>query len=128
MVASVQLVLGRRFRALKLWFVIRHYGVEGIRMMVREHVEMTQEFAGWLESDDHFEMVAPCPLTLVCFAHVDGDERTQSILEEANATGQVALSHAKLGGRYVIRVSIGQWRTRQPHVKAAWDLLKSLSA
>ncbi|MEE2908049.1 MAG: pyridoxal-dependent decarboxylase [Planctomycetota bacterium] len=122
-----QIPLGRRFRALKLWFVLRHYGVEGIQAMVREHVAMTQELAGWIEADPHFQLAAPCPLSLVCFSHVDGNERTQEIMEQANATGQLALSHAKLADQYVIRFCVGQWQTQRSHVEAAWSLLKSLS-
>ncbi|MCH2133938.1 MAG: pyridoxal-dependent decarboxylase [Phycisphaerales bacterium] len=123
-----QIPLGRRFRALKLWFVLRHYGAEGIRQMVREHVAMTQELVEWINAHEAFEVVAPSPLTLVCFSHVDGDDRTQAILEQANATGTVALSHARLNDRYVIRLNVGQWRTRPDHVRAAWDLLTSLSS
>ena len=123
-----QIPLGRRFRALKLWFVLRHYGVEGIRAMVRDHVSMMQELVSWIDRDDRFELMAPAPLTLACFAHVDGDEKTRSIMESANATGKAAFSHATLDGRYVIRFSIGQWRTSRAHVKAAWELLQSFSA
>ena len=123
-----QIPLGRRFRALKLWFVLRHYGVRGIQTMVRDHVAMMQELVDWIRRDDRFELMAPASLTLACFSHVDGDERTQSIMEAANATGQAAFSHATLNGRYVIRFSIGQWRTNRAHVKAAWELLQSLSA
>ncbi len=108
--------------------MLRHYGVRGIQTMVRDHVAMMQELVDWIRRDDRFELMAPAPLTLACFSHVDGDERTQSIMEAANATGQAAFSHATLNGRYVIRFSIGQWRTNRAHVKAAWELLQSLSA
>ena len=123
-----QIPLGRRFRALKLWFVLRHYGVEGIRAMVREHVAMVQELASLIEAEPNLQLAAPCPLSLVCFSHVDGDERTRQIMEQANASGNLSLSHATLGDRFVIRFCVGQWRTQRSHVEAAWKLLKSLSA
>lgn len=122
-----QIPLGRRFRALKLWFVLRHYGQAGICSMIRDHVAMMQELVGWIRESQQFELVAPTPLTLACLAHVDGDDRTRSIMEAANATGRVAFSHATLNGRYVIRFSIGQWRTNRSHIRSAWDLLQSLS-
>jgi aromatic-L-amino-acid decarboxylase len=122
-----QIPLGRRFRALKLWFVMRQYGVTGIQTMIREHVALTRDLISLIEADDRFEILSPSPLTLVCFAHRDGDERTQKILDAANASGKLSLSHARLGDRMVIRFSIGQWRTKQRHVESAWKLIQSLS-
>jgi aromatic-L-amino-acid decarboxylase len=113
--------LGRRFRALKLWFVIRHYGVEGLRLQVREHVKLAQEFAGWVEADDRFELAAPVPLNLVCFRHVGGDEVNQRMMDELNASGELYLSHAKLDDRMVLRLAIGAPGTRRRHVERAWD-------
>ncbi|MEM7228072.1 MAG: pyridoxal-dependent decarboxylase [Planctomycetota bacterium] len=113
--------LGRRFRALKLWFVIRHYGVEGLQALVREHVEMGQRFAQWVDDDPNFERMAPAPLNLVCFRHVDGDTATQHILETVNASGAMYVTHTKLNDHYVIRMSIGQTRTRWSHVEKAWQ-------
>ena len=80
-----QIPLGRRFRALKLWFVIRHYGVEGLRHHVRRHVELAQQFAQWVRADDRFELAAPAPLNLVCFRHRAGDEANQRIMDRLNA-------------------------------------------
>lgn len=116
-----QVPLGRRFRSLKLWFVLRHYGVEGIRHHVREHVRLTQEFAAWVAADPDWEILAPHPLNLVCFAHASGNERTKAILESVNASGALFASHTVLDGRYAIRMSIGQTHTGREHVASAWQ-------
>jgi aromatic-L-amino-acid decarboxylase len=116
--------LGRRFRALKLWFVIRHYGVEGLRHHVRRHVELAQMFAGWVQKDERFELAAPAPLNLVCFRHRGGDEVNEELLKKLNASGKLYLTHTKLGGRYTLRMSIGQTRTEERHVRAAWELIQ----
>ena len=122
-----QIPLGRRFRSLKLWFVLRQYGTIGIQNMVREHAALTRDLVTWIEEDERFEILAPSPVTLVCFAHRDGDERTQAILDAANASGKMSLSHARLKDRLVIRFSIGQWRTQRSHVESAWKLIQSFS-
>jgi aromatic-L-amino-acid/L-tryptophan decarboxylase len=122
-----QIPLGRRFRALKLWYVIRHYGVKGLQHHIREHIRLAQEFARWVETDDDFELLAPHPLNLVCFAHRGGDEKTRDILERANASGKLYASHTLLKGRYAIRMSIGQTHTELRHVKNAWSLFKSFA-
>ncbi|MCB1150214.1 aspartate aminotransferase family protein [bacterium] len=116
--------LGRRFRALKLWFVIRHYGVEGLRHHVREHVRLAQDFAGRVANDPDWELAAPAPLNLVCFRHHAGDAATERILEAVNASGELFLTHTRLNGRYVIRMSIGQTHTQERHVRAAWEALQ----
>lgn len=123
--------LGRRFRALKLWFVIRSYGVEGIRAMVRQHVELAQTFAGWIRADGQFELMAPVNLSLVCFRFNPGGmgeealaTKNKEILEKLNATGKVFLTHTSLKGRYAIRLSVGQRSTERRHVQLVWDLLK----
>jgi aromatic-L-amino-acid decarboxylase len=115
-----QVPLGRRFRALKLWFVIRHYGVEGLRSLVRYHVALAQEFAAWVEASAEFELAAPAPLSLVTFRHRGGDAFNRRLLERLNAGGRIYLSHALLGGRYTLRMSIGQTRVERRHVAAAW--------
>ncbi len=120
--------LGRRFRALKLWFVIRHYGVAGLRHHVRRHVALAQEFAGWVEADPDFALAAPAPLNLVCFRHRGGDERTRQILERCNASGALYLTHTRLDGRLALRMSIGQTHTEARHVRAAWDALRAAAA
>jgi len=126
--------LGRRFRALKLWFVIRSYGVEGLQSILREHLRLGRLFQGWVEEDAKFELMAPVPLSLVCFRLNDGrDEESlnalnKELLDRVNATGKVFLSHTTLRGRYVLRMAIGQRTTREKHVRLAWDLLTKSAA
>lgn len=119
-----QIPLGRRFRSLKLWFVIRHYGLDGLADLVREHVAIAQEFADMIDADANLRRVAPSPLSLVCIKHVEGDERTKAVLDELNATGKVRMTHAKLGDEFVIRVSIGQSRTTLEHVESLYSMLR----
>ena len=116
--------LGRRFRALKLWFVIRHYGVEGLQHHIREHVALAQEFAGWVAADNDFEIAAPHPLNLVCFRHKGGDERNQRMMEKLNASGALYLTHTKLNGKFTLRVCVGQSQTQRRHVEHAWKLIQ----
>lgn len=120
--------LGRRFRALKLWLVIRHYGVAGLQHHVREHVALAQELAGWVEADDRFELVVPPPLNLVCFRLRGPDEENQLLLDRLNATGRVFLSHTRLRDRLTLRMSIGQTHTARRHVEAAWRLIGDVAA
>lgn len=127
-----QVPLGRRFRALKLWFVLRWYGAEGLRHHVREHVRMAGELAARLDADARFALAAPPHLNLVCFRHVgtdpgDGDAVTEALHHALDATGRVYLTHTRLAGRYVIRASIGAWTTEQRHVDALWDLIDGLA-
>ena len=119
--------LGRRFRALKLWFVIRHYGVEGLRAKVREHVAISQQFAQWVDEHPQFERVAPTPLNLVSFRHVAGDAASQAVLERVNQSGRAYLTHTRLRDQFVIRMSIGQTRTQLQHVQRAWELICAAS-
>ncbi|MBC8423966.1 aspartate aminotransferase family protein, partial [bacterium] len=116
--------LGRRFRALKLWLVIRHYGVEGLRHHVREHVRLAQDFAGWVTADEDWELAAPAPLNLVCFRHRGGDATNRRILERVNADGKIFLTHTKLNERLTLRLSVGQTHTEARHVAKAWELLR----
>jgi len=116
--------LGRRFRALKLWFVIRHYGVEGLRHHVREHVKLAQEFVDWVEADDDFEIAAPAPLNLVCFRHRGGDETNRRIMDTVNESGRLFLTHTKLDEKLTLRMSIGQTHTERRHVEAAWVAIR----
>lgn len=115
-----QVPLGRRFRALKLWFVIRHYGIEGLRHHVREHVRLAQEFAGWVRNDERFELAAPAPLNLVCFRLRQGDAANQALLNALNASGDLYLTHTKLDGKLTLRLCVGQTHTEARHVQAAW--------
>jgi aromatic-L-amino-acid decarboxylase len=123
-----QIPLGRRFRALKLWFVIRHYGAEGLRDHVREHVALAQELAGWVAADPDWELAVDAPLNLVCVRHRGGDDVTEAVLQRVNATGRMFVTHTRLDGRYVIRVSIGQTSTQRRHVEQAWQLLRETAA
>lgn len=116
--------LGRRFRALKLWLVIRHYGVEGLRYHVRRHVELAQQFVRWVEESPDFELAAPAPLNLVCFRHRAGDAFNQALLERLNASGKLYLTHTTLAGRYVLRLCVGQTQTEQRHVEDAWRQIR----
>jgi aromatic-L-amino-acid decarboxylase len=123
-----QVPLGRRFRALKLWFVIRHYGVEGLQHHIRRHVALAQEFAAWVKASRDFELVAPAPLNLICFAHRGGDEFNRRLLERLNQSGKVYLTHTTLNGRYALRFCVGQTHTEERHVKAAWELIQKMAA
>lgn len=113
--------LGRRFRALKLWFVIRHYGVEGLRHHVRRHVELAQELARQIAAHPRFELAAPVPLNLVCFRHLGGDDLNQQLLERLNRSGELYLTHTRVGGRFTLRLVVGQTHTEQRHVEQAWQ-------
>ena len=123
-----QVPLGRRFRALKLWFVIRHYGVEGLRAHIRRHVELAKEFSSWVEADPDFELVAPVRLGLVCFLHRGGDEVNERIVESVNSSGRLYVTHTRLNDRYTIRMSIGQTNTERRHVAAAWEAIRAAAS
>ena len=121
--------LGRRFRALKLWFVIRHYGVEGLRANVREHVRLGQWLAEQVAADPAFELAAPAPLNLVCFRlREGGDEANRALLERLNVSGKLYLTHTVLDGKYTLRLSIGGTLTEERHVVGAWALIRELAA
>ncbi len=120
--------LGRRFRALKLMFVLRSYGAEGLRHHVREHVRLASELAARVAADSRFELVAPVLFGLVCFRVLDGDVATRELADAVNATGRVALTPSVLDdGTAFLRVSVGQTWTGQRHVDGLWELLDSLS-
>ncbi len=116
--------LGRRFRSLKLWFVIRHYGVEGLRHHIREHVALAQQFAGWINADDSFELAAPTPLNLVCFRHKGGDELNQALMNNLNRSGDLYLTHTRLHNKFTLRFCVGQTNTTARHVEAAWRSIR----
>lgn len=115
-----QVPLGRRFRALKLWFVLRWFGIEGIQRRVRQHVALAQELAGWIQADPRFELVAPAALNLVCFRHRGGDEANQKILDRVNASGKLFISHTRLHDHLTLRFCVGQTNTERRHVEQAW--------
>ena len=123
--------LGRRFRALKLWFVIRSYGVEGLRAIIRRHVALAAELAEWVDASPDFERVAPVPFGLVCFRYRPAgrsekelDALNERLLAAVNATRRVFLTHTRLGGRFVIRLVIGQRETERRHVEEAWEIIR----
>jgi aromatic-L-amino-acid/L-tryptophan decarboxylase len=116
--------LGRRFRALKLWFVIRHYGINGLRHHVRRHVELAQRFASWVEADGDFELAAPAPLNLVCFRHRAGDDMNQAIMDRVNQSGDLFFTHTRLNDRLALRLCVGQTRTELRHVERAWARIR----
>ena len=120
--------LGRRFRALKLWFVLRAFGLEGLRERVRAHVGLAERFASWVEADERFELVVPRSLNLVCFRLRGSDEANEELLARLNDSGALYLTHTRLGERYAIRMSIGQTGTEERHVAAAWDRIRATAA
>jgi aromatic-L-amino-acid decarboxylase len=130
-----QVPLGRRMRALKLWFVLRWYGAEGLRRHVRQGVALAQEFADWVAADERFEIVAPYPLSLVCFRlraqagedEASADARNSELLSRLNATGQVYLTHTRVHDRYVLRLAVGAPATERRHVVAAWREISRLA-
>ena len=116
--------LGRRFRALKLWFVIRHYGIEGLQFHIREHIRLAQNFKKWVEESEDFELVTKPLMNLVCFRHKAGDDFNQKLMNTINESGKMFFTHTKLNGKFVLRMNIGQTNTEEKHVKAAWELIK----
>jgi aromatic-L-amino-acid/L-tryptophan decarboxylase len=120
-----QIPLGRRFRSLKLWFVLRSYGLEGLQQVVRGHVALAQALAARVSGHPQLEVAAPHPLNLVCFRHVDGDAATEGLLAAVNDTGRVLLTHTRLDDRFVIRVAIGAQATEERHVDDLWQLIEA---
>jgi aromatic-L-amino-acid/L-tryptophan decarboxylase len=120
-------VLGRRFRALKLWAVLRCYGREGLQERIREAVRLAALFEGWVREEPGWEVAAPRPFSLVCFRRDGSDEENEALLERVNATGEAFLSHTRLHGRYVLRLAVGNARTTEDDVRLAWDLLRRLA-
>ena len=123
--------LGRRFRALKLWMVLRYFGAEGVRARLREHLRLTGLLVKWIDASPHFERVAPAPFSTVCFRYAPPgrpaehlDELNERLLQRLNASGEVYLSHTRLHGRLVLRVAIGNLRTTERHVRRLWDLMQ----
>lgn len=129
--------LGRRFRALKLWFVLRYFGQEGVRERLRAHIRLAQRFAAWVDEAPGFERLAPAPFSVVCFrarppSVAPDDTRldafNSALLDAVNASGKVFLSHTRLCNRFTLRLAVGNLRTTEKHVRAAWDLLRSHAA
>lgn len=137
------LSLGRRFRALKLWMVLRYFGSQGIAERLREHIRLAQLFADWVDEHPDFERLAPTPLSLVCFrarparvieetADADMENRlnrfNEALLKRVNGTGEIYMSQTQLRGRYAIRLAVGNLRTTEQHVNRAWELIREVSA
>ena len=118
-----QIPLGRRFRALKLWFVLRSYGVQGLQRFIRHHLALAEEFAGWVSADPRFELVVPRSLNLICFRQCGSDEDNQALLKRLNDSGRLFMSHSVIRGRFTLRFCIGQTETTREHVEAAWQLI-----
>jgi aromatic-L-amino-acid decarboxylase len=122
-----QVPLGRRFRALKLWFVVRHYGIEGLQFHVRRHVELAQRFAAWVKKDERFELAAPVPLNLICFRLKAGDAANQALMDRLNRSGDLYLTHTRLNERLTLRLCVGQANTELRHVEKAWKRIQEES-
>jgi len=115
--------LGRRFRSLKLWTVLRCYGAEGLRAIQREHIRLAQLFTGWVEESEEWELVSPQRFSLVVFRRNGSDEANERLVDRVNASGEIFINHTKLDGRYVLRLAIGNARTTEDDVRRAWDVL-----
>jgi aromatic-L-amino-acid/L-tryptophan decarboxylase len=117
--------LGRRFRSLKLWAVLRCYGREGLQRVIREHVRLAELFEGWVRDEPGWELCAPRPFSIVCFRREGSDKENEALLERVNAGGEIFISHTRLNGRYVLRLAIGNERTTEDDVRRAWEVLRS---
>ena len=120
--------LGRRFRALKLWATIRCYGREGLQEILREHVRLAALFERWVAREPGWELCAPRHFSLVCFRIEGRDERNQELMQRVNESGEIFVSHTRLGGRFVLRLAIGNARTTEADVALAWDVLRREAA
>jgi aromatic-L-amino-acid decarboxylase len=119
--------LGRRFRSLKLWAVLRCYGREGLQARIREHVRLAALFERWVGDEPGWEVCAPRPFSVVCFRRDGDDAENESILDRVNAEGEIFISHTRLDGRYVLRLALGNERTTEDDVRRAWDALRRAS-
>ena len=119
--------LGRRFRALKLWMVIRYFGVDGLRSVIREHIRLARIFADWVEADSAFELAAPVPFSTVCFRLKGTNEVNAALLDRVNSTGKAFISHTTLDDRFILRFSVGNLRTTEEHVLRAWELIREIA-
>ena len=116
--------LGRRFRALKLWFVMRHFGHEGIAEIIRSHIRYAQELAALIRAHPDFELAAPVPFSLICFRYRGSDDENRALLETVNASGKAFLSHTVLNGRLVLRLAIGNIATTWEDLTEVWELVE----
>jgi aromatic-L-amino-acid/L-tryptophan decarboxylase len=120
--------LGRRFRSLKFWFILRYFGREGLMERIREHCRLARLFASWVEESENFEMLAPVPFALVCFRACpktvdDLDVFNENLMNEINSSGEAYLSHTKLDGKFTLRLSVGSIRVEERHIRKVWNLL-----
>jgi aromatic-L-amino-acid decarboxylase len=122
--SEVTIPLGRRFRALKLWTVLRCFGRSGLEERIREHVRLAELFEGWVREEPGWEVVAPRHFSLVCFRREGPNEPNERLVERVNATGELFLSHALLGDQYSLRLAIGSFRTTEEDVRVAWEVLR----
>jgi len=118
-------VLGRAFRALKLWAVLRCFGRSGLQARVREAVRLAELFEGWVDAEPGWEVCAPRHFSLVCFRRLGSDEDNERLLQRINAGGEIFMSHTRLNGRFVLRLAVGNARTEERHVRRAWDVIRS---
>ena len=120
--------LGRRFRALKLWMVMRHFGAKGLRERLSEHMRLARLFGEWVDASDHFERMAPVVFSVVCFRARVSDDLNERLLDAVNASGEIFISHTRLRGRYALRLAIGNLHTTEAHVARAWALIRETAA
>ncbi len=125
---EISVPLGRRFRALKLWAVLRCFGREGLQQMIREHIRLAEAFEDWVDAEPDWEVCAPRRFSLVCFRREGDDDANEALLERVNASGEIFLSHTRLDERYVLRLAIGNARTTEADVRLAWDVLRREAA
>jgi aromatic-L-amino-acid decarboxylase len=130
------LPLGRRFRSLKLWMILRSFGAGGIRERLAAHIRLARDFASWVDADPDFERLAPVPLSVVCFrwkpadgrvAAADLDAVNERLLERVNQTGEVFLSHTQVREGFALRLAVGHLHTSERHIRRAWELLGEMS-
>jgi aromatic-L-amino-acid decarboxylase len=126
--SELSVPLGRRFRALKLWAVLRCYGRSGLQRAIRDHVRLAALFEGWVHEEPGWEIVAPRLFSLVCFRLDASDDENEDLLERVNASGDIFISHTKVDGRYVLRFAVGNFRTTEDDVRFAWDVLRREAA
>ncbi len=120
--------LGHRFRSLKFWFVLRYFGLEGLRSILRTHIAMAHEFVTWVQQDSRFELAAPAHFSTVCFRYKGSDEDNRKLIDRANASGKIFISHTNLAGKIVMRVAIGNLGTRKEDVREAWEIIQKAAS
>jgi aromatic-L-amino-acid/L-tryptophan decarboxylase len=124
--------LGRRFRALKLWMILRFFGAEGLQARLAEHIRLARLFAEWVDTSDRFIRMAPVPFSVVCFratlpalSDVDADTLNRRLMDRVNAGGEIFISHTKVRERFTLRLAVGNIRTAERHVRRAWEILNA---